>query len=318
MAAAAPGTDDIRPALPLDQVTDLQQASDRPTSTALSAPAVLAREHLVPATQPVSAAVAKQAADHATALPLKPDPKLNGYSAEVVVHHDRGSVITEQYRQIRTQILARARNRRLQTHVITSSAPNEGKTITSMNLGFVFSELRNHKTLLIECDIRRPNFERLLDRKCEAGLLQLLRGQTSEVDAAIQHTVYDNLDFIAAGGREPVHSTELLSSPRMAQVLDRLKDRYDHIFIDTPPVVTVTDASILGAMCDATMLVVRLNKTPAELIDRAKRLLRAANCEIAGVILTHLDQEPLRYLYRYAYGYAYGYNSYSYSKPKKK
>ena len=85
----------------------------------------------------------------------------------------------------------------------------------------------------------------------------------------------------------------------MGQLIDRLRDRYDHIFIDTPPVITVTDACILGAMCDETLLVVRLNKTATEAVDRAKRLLRASNCEVSGVILTHMQYHIPRYLYRY-------------------
>ncbi len=228
---------------------------------------------------------------------------LNGYSADVVVHHDRGSIITEQYRAIRTQILARARNRRVQTHVITSSAPEEGKSVTTVNLGIAFSELRSQRTLLLEGDLRRPAFAKLFDRPTPNGLLQYLRGETDDIDSIVYPTVYDNLQFLPAGGKEFAHSTELLSSPRMHNLLDRLKDTYDHIFIDSPPVITVTDACILGANCDQTLLVIRLHKTPTEVVDRAKRLLRASNCEIAGVILTHMEMELSRYLYRYGYTY---------------
>jgi len=224
---------------------------------------------------------------------------LNGYSSQVVVHHDRGSIITEQYRAIRTQILARGRNRKLQVHCVTSSAPQEGKSVTCFNLGVVFSELRNQKTVIIEGDLRRPSFGKLLNRRVTPGLIQLLRGEVDDLDQVLHPTVYDNLQFIPAGDRDFTNSTELLSSPRMSQILDRLKDRYDHIFIDTPPVITVTDACILGALADETFLVVRLGKTPAEVVDRSKRLLRASNCEVTGVILTHMQYHIPQYLYRY-------------------
>ena len=242
-----------------------------------------------------------------TALPVIPPSKLNGYSAEVVVHHDRGSAVTEQYRAIRTQLLARARNRPMQLTVLTSSTPEEGKSVTTANLGIVFSELRNHKTLLIEGDLRRPSFSKLFDRECSPGMLQLLRGEVTNLDEAVHPTIYENLQFIPAGGRDSTHSTELLSSPRMHQLMDQLKDRYDHIFIDSPPVITVTDACILGAMADQVLLVVRLNKTPSGAVERAKRLLRASNCEVSGVILTHMKHYISRYLYKYSYGYGYGY-----------
>jgi len=254
-----------------------------------------------PVKAPPSDDSADDSADQAAAASGAPSDiaKLNGYALQVVVHHDRGSVVTEQYRAIRTQILARSRTRRLQTHVITSSTPEEGKSVTVLNLGVAFSELRNQRTLLIEGDLRRPAFEKLFDRKCDNGLMQLLRGDVDDYEQILHPTVYDNLQFIPSGGRDPNHSTELLSSPRMVQLLDRLKDRYDHIFFDSPPVVTVTDSCILGQMADGVMMVVRLNKTPSDVVDRAKRLLRASSCEISGVILTHMKHQMPRYLYRY-------------------
>ncbi len=227
----------------------------------------------------------------------------NGYSAEVIVHHDRGSIVTEQYRAIRTQVLARCKNRRLQVHVVTSAAPGEGKTISTLNLGMAFAEIRNQKTLLLEADLRRPTFAGYFGHEYKQGLTDYLHGSTDDIDSLIQPSVYDNLQFMPAGEGDPVKSTELLSSPRMVQLLDRLRDRYDFIFIDTPPVVTVTDPCILGAMADQTIMVVRLNKTASQVIDRAKRLLRASNCELAGVILTHLRPDLSRYAYRYTYGY---------------
>jgi len=252
-------------------------------------------------------AVDEGAADRSNAMAIElpngsQDPSLNGYATDVIVHHDRGSPITEQYRQIRTQILARGRNRKLQTHVITSSAPGEGKSVTSVNLGITFAELRNQKTLLIEGDLRRPSFKRILNRSATPGLVQLLRGEEENIENCLHETVYDNMQILPAGDHEHESSTQLLSSPRMLKVLEQCKDRYDHIFIDSPPVITVTDACILGAHCDETLLVVRMHKTQTDVVERAKRLLRASNCELAGVILTHLVNETLpRYLYRYQY-----------------
>lgn len=283
------------PALPVDDVQPVKEPQPR---TMLNAPVV--PDH------PFSAAAEKNRIEQApepgdeTAAP-EGRVGVNGYSTEIVSHHDRGSEITEQYRAIRTQILARARNRRLQTTIVTSAAPGEGKTVTTLNLGVTFSELRNKRTLLLECDLRRPTFARLLNRDPTPGLSQLLKGEIDDVELATHPTVYPNMFFVPSGGRESVNSTELLSSPRMAQMIDRLKDRFDHIFIDTPPVINVTDASIVGALSDQTILVVRLGKTPSDLVERAKRLLRAGNCEVAGVVLTHLVNPSPRYLYRYGY-----------------
>jgi capsular exopolysaccharide synthesis family protein len=297
-AAAPSSADDTTPALDLEgeQKAQSQLKPDDPQ------PGLESPRGVAAAASEKSRTDAEQASTDQDPQDL-PATSLNGYSSEVVTHHDRGSVITEQYRAIRTQILARGRNRQLQTTIITSAAPNEGKSVTTINLGITFSELRNKKTLLIEGDLRRPAFARLLKRDAVPGLLQVLRGEVESVDQAIHPTVYDNLQFIASGGHDAVNSTELLSSPQMVQLIDRLRDRYDYIFIDTPPVLNVTDSSILGAISDQTVLVVRLNKTPSDAVERAKRLLRASNCEVAGVVLTHQAHTLPRYLYRYRYAY---------------
>ncbi len=221
------------------------------------------------------------------------------FSNDIIVHNDRGSSVTEQYRAVRTQILARSRAKKLQVHSITSSAPNEGKSVSTINLGVVFAELKNKKILLVECDLRRPTFKKLFKTDPKPGLLQILRGDEQDYSKAIYDTPYPNLQFLPAGGYDYTTSTELLSSPNMTKFLDRMRSQYDHIFIDTPPVVTVTDACIVGAQSDETILVVRLNKTPTEVVDRAKRLLRAADCNVSGCILTHMKHHIPKYLYRY-------------------
>ncbi len=233
-----------------------------------------------------------------TVLQFNQDAKIT-IADDVIVHHDRGSTITEQYRAIRTQILARSRTKKLQVHSLTSSAPNEGKSVSTVNLGIVFAELKNKKILLVECDLRRPTFKKLFKADPKPGLLQILRGEETNYNKAIYPTPYPNLQFIPAGGYDYTTSTELLSSPNMTRFLDRMKSEYDHIFIDTPPVVTVTDACIVGAQSDETLLVVRLNKTQIEVVDRAKRLLRAADCNVSGCILTHMKHHIPKYLYRY-------------------
>ncbi len=255
------------------------------------------------------APVAPMAPDAPDALPIDPTgepivmptPHAVGghYVPQVVVHHDRGDIITEQYRAIRLQILARCRNRKLQTHVITSSAPDEGKTLTAVNLAMAFAELQNKRTLLIEGDLRRPSLHQVIGQQLTPGLLQLLRGEMDDVNAAIHDSPYDNVKILPAGDHGTTASTEMLSTHRWPEVLEQLKQQFDHILIDTPPVISVTDACIFGALADEVILVVRLNETPVEVVDRTKRLLRASNCEVAGVVLTHMKHHIPKYLYRY-------------------
>lgn len=265
--------------------TDAAEVSDDSSSGSDTVSRALKRSAAAPKLKPIRGADNKR----------KYQGSLNGYSKDVVAHHDRGSVITEQYRSIRTQILARGRTRKLQIHTISSSLPGEGKTITTINLGITFAELSDKNTLIIEADLRCPAFSKLLDRECKPGLLGYLEGKTDEIDDIIEPTVYDNFQFIGAGGMAADRSTQLLSSPRMHRLLDRLRDRYDHIFIDTPPVISVTDACILGAASDQVMLVVQLNRTTNDAVERAKRLLKAGHCEISGVILTHQTEHTEDY-----------------------
>ena len=179
---------DTKPALPIDEVRDQpDHLYDKPSDTS-------GERHEADLPQP---STTDPTGVNGADAPLAEDPgqdnshdaSLNGYSAKIVVHHDRGSAITEQYRAIRTQILARSRNRRLQTHVITSSLPGEGKSVTCANLGVSFSELRNQQTLLIEGDLRRPSFHSLFDRECTPGLklLQLLILGQPELRNTLKH-----------------------------------------------------------------------------------------------------------------------------------
>ena len=308
--------DDVSPALPIDQVkrayADTLGGDETSTSTPVETPSQSTSETFVEAASPPQEDQTSTVEDKPLVSAAAADPAQNGYAPEVVVHHDRGGAITEQYRAIRTQVLARGRNRPLKVHVITSSAPAEGKSVSTVNLGITFSELKNQRTLIMEGDLRRPSFYKLFHRDANPGLLQLLNGEASDINEAIHPTVYPNLDFMPAGGHDNVRSTELLTSPQMSRILEQLKEKYDHIFIDSPPVVSVTDAAILGAMADEVLLVVRLYKTPVEVVDRAKRLLRVNNCDVTGVILTHLKVHMPKYFYRYAYGSYYGYYGYGY------
>jgi len=217
----------------------------------------------------------------------------------VVAHTDRTSPVTEQYRQIRTQILARNKERKRQTHLLTSSAPQEGKSVTTVNLGVVFAELHDMRTLLIEADLRRPTFQRLFQCPFVTGLTHVLRGDIEDEREVIHPTIYENLHVLPAGEHDGEHAAELLASRAMVRLLDRLKDHYDHILIDSPPAISVTDACVLGALCDETILVVRLHRTPRDVVRQAKRQLETAGCTMAGSIVTHAQPDQLpRYVHQ--------------------
>lgn len=226
----------------------------------------------------------------------------------MVVLLSPGSIMAEEYRSIRTGILARWQQKRNLVHTITSATPQEGKTITSLNLGLSFSELRNRRTLVIESDLRLPQFGKLLDLKDGAGLVNVLRGE-ADIEDTIQRIDEIGLDVIPAGTRAQNDAVQLLSSNRMSQLLNQFRQRYDHVIVDTPPVVELADAGILGAQSDDVLLIVRMERTPRALVEQAIRTLESYNAPVAGMIATDQKRHLRRYYY-YRYGYRYQYSYY--------
>lgn len=231
------------------------------------------------------------------------------YDDRLVVATEPGKSAAEQYRAIRTGMLARWRQQRHLIHTITSATPQEGKTITSLNLGLSLAELRNRRTLVVEADLRLPQFDNLLSLDEGPGLVEVLEGQASYAEA-IQTTAGGVLHVIPAGRRASNRAIQLLSSGATASLFKALRRDYDHIIIDTPPVVELADAGILGSLSDDVLLIVRMNRTPRTLIDQAIRTLDSYNAPVAGLIATDHPRHRERY-YNYRYGYRYRYRDYA-------
>jgi succinoglycan biosynthesis transport protein ExoP len=214
----------------------------------------------------------------------------------------------EEYRAIRTGLLAKWEHRRHLIHTITSATPQEGKTITSLNLGLTFAELRNRRTIVIEGDLRLPQFKKLMNLDDCAGLVGVL-ADGAELSESIQR-VGENLDVLPAGRAISRDAVQLLSSQKMADLLKALRREYDHVIVDTPPVVELADAGILGALSDEVLLIARMNRTPKSLVDQAIRTLKGYNAPVSGLIATDQSQSRQRYYY-YRYGYRYQYRYYA-------
>jgi len=219
------------------------------------------------------------------------------------------SQLAEEYRAIRTTLLARWEHRRNLVHTITSATPQEGKTITSLNLGLILAELRNRKTIVLEADLRLPTFNKLLHLGESSGLVGYLRGEAS-LGEVIQELDSNPMDIITAGSRASNDAVQLLSNQRMTNLLNVLRTKYDHVIIDTPPVIELADAGILGSLSDEVMLIARISRTPKPLIEQALRTLRSYNAPVAGVIATDQERAKNRYHY-YRYGYRYRYRYYA-------
>lgn len=213
------------------------------------------------------------------------------------------SPVAEAYRTLRTNIQFSSFDEKVKTVVVTSSGPGEGKTTTSSNLASVMAQ-GGHKTILIDCDLRKPKVHKVFGISNQVGLSNLLIGET-EFEAAMHKTEVDNLYVLPAGIRPP-NPAELLASEKMKSFINSLKDKYEYIILDTPPVLMVTDAQILSQYSDGCLLVISSNEAQREAAMRAKELLTKVGAKILGVVLNKVDTSRRGYYYGYYYHAYYG------------
>lgn len=224
--------------------------------------------------------------------------------------------LAEAYRSLRTSILLSTAERPPRLLLVTSSQMGEGKTTTVVNLGITLAQLGS-RTLVIDSDMRKPRLAQLLQmKKSGVGLSTYLAGHSS-LDETVFSTEIPNLYAVPCGPIPP-NPAELVSSDRMRQLLEEVRKTFDYVLLDSPPVMHVADARILGAQTEAVVLIVQGGATPRELVDRAKLQLLQVNANVIGVALNNVDFSSAGYDYyyryyrsrRYSYGYGYGYGSY--------
>jgi len=220
------------------------------------------------------------------------------YSRLLVAHHDRGGQITEQYRSLRTSLLAKKPKGRL-CCLITSAEAGEGKTVTALNLALVLTERVDQRTLVVDCDLRKGTATTMLAARPAPGIAELLTGAV-KLEDAIQPTAYSNLFFIPSGQVHHREVGELMGRPELEEIVADLRRRFDYILFDTPPINRVSDAGMLGRAVGEAILVVRMYKTHRESVEKGIGLLHAADVKISGIVLTNQKYFIPDYLYRYS------------------
>jgi len=240
--------------------------------------------------------------------PRRPRLRTNGYARELVAYCDRGGRLAEEYRALRTNLLARYDDNRF-CMLVTSAEAAEGKTVTCLNLAFVLAELPDRRTIIIDCDLQKGNMNTLLDMPPTPGLADVLRGEAAAEDA-IHETACENLFVMPSGEVEQEEVGELLSRPELEELIQALRREYDYVLLDTPPIrvagakrqhgrsISYSTAGILGRTAKDAVLVVRMNKTRRESIDAAIRQLQSANVRPVGLVLTHQRHVIPEFLYR--------------------
>lgn len=200
---------------------------------------------------------------------------------------DPRSPVSESYRTLRTNLSFSSLDKPLRTLVITSAAPDEGKSTTIANLAVTIAQ-GGKRTILVDCDLRRPSLHTIFGKSAEPGLTNMLLDENS--DPPLQKTEVENLHLLASGAKPP-NPADLLGSNKLDMVIARLMEEADIILFDAPPVIAVTDAAILGSKVDGVLLVVRAGKTRRDHAERAKQMLEKANVNIVGVTLTNAPKD---------------------------
>jgi succinoglycan biosynthesis transport protein ExoP len=199
------------------------------------------------------------------------------------------SAHADQYRALRDGLLALSPAQPMKVFVITSAVAHEGRTVTALNLACTLAEDTTKRVVVVDADLRKPALHKLLGIDNQRGLADYLAGGTM-LEMVIQRSRLSNL-WAMPSGRVPPNPTELLGGKRMDDVLARLRRDYDYVVIDTPPVVSTGDAAAVAPRADATLLVVRMERTPREAARHAIELLKKARVTVAGTILTGTGAE---------------------------
>ncbi len=194
---------------------------------------------------------------------------------------DPRSPASEAYRTLRTNLSFYSLDDPIRSLVITSPAADEGKNTLAANLAVTMAQ-SGRRTLLVDCDLRRPSLHTLFDCQSEPGLTNQILGEIKEIP--LQETGVDNLWLLASGPRPP-NPADMLGTKRLDEVITALVDQYDIVLFDAPPVTAVTDAAILGVRTDGVLLVISAGKTRRDQAERAKELLEKANVRIIGAAL---------------------------------
>jgi capsular exopolysaccharide synthesis family protein len=233
---------------------------------------------------------------------------LNNTGHQLVFIHDPESLATEAFRTLRTRIQYALDDSKVKTMMITSTAPQEGKSTISSNLSVSFAK-SNIRTLLIDGDIRAPSIQTIFGIKGARGLAEYLSDNFS-IDECTRKSVIRCLDIMVAG-KIPPDPSELLSSPKMNDLIKKVRDQYDVVIVDTPPIMTVSDAEVISNYVDLSILVVSANKTELDWMRESIELLKKGSSNFYGVLLNKFDSKSSYHSY-------YKYYNKDYKKIKRK
>lgn len=206
---------------------------------------------------------------------------------DLVTLRDPRSPAAEAFRTLRTSLQFSAVDKPIRTLVVTSSAPEEGKSVTLANLAVTMAQ-GGHRTILVDADLRKPAQHIIWKLPNDRGLSTLVQEQNG--DPPLQDVGVPNLSVLTSGPLPPVPA-DLIGSKRMEDVIDSLRGRADYVLFDAPPVLVVTDTALLAQKLDGLLLIVRAGATRRDHAQKAKDVLSRLRVRIVGVALTNAPRE---------------------------
>ncbi len=244
-------------------------------------------------------------------IPLIRDDQIIAAGAAGLLSHQKPrSALAESYKATRTNLEFLRRSRQARVLLVASGLPGDGKTTTASNLAITLANA-GRRVLLIDGDLRKPSLHRLFGVAHEGGLSDALVSRGS-VDRLVRPTLVNSLDLLTAG-HDVANPAELLASERLGEILKELGSLYDMVLIDSSPLLHVTDASIISAVADGIILVVKLTSTRRHDLDVMSEMLKTLGVPVFGMVVNGVTRQELGYGHGYGYGYgAYGHGGYGY------
>ena len=219
---------------------------------------------------------------------------------KIITHVNPKSPVAEAYRILRTNLNFVAVDKPFKSVMVTSAGPAEGKSTTMANLGVAMAQA-GVKTLVVDCDMRRPRQHKIFELPNTKGFTNLLADRGIALEEVIRDTAVPGLKVITSGPIPP-NPSELLASKQVKSVIEELESRFQLVLFDSPPVVAVADAAILASQVDGVLVVIRAHQTKQNLAESAKNLLDKASANIIGIVLNGIPMSGEDYYYYYYYG----------------
>lgn len=209
------------------------------------------------------------------------------------------SPISEAYRTLRTNITFSSVDEEIKVIMVTSSGAGEGKSTTVANIAATYAQ-NDQKVVLLELDLRKPTVHKTFNLSNRIGITNVLTKQV-ELESTIQETSVPNLHVITSGPTPP-NPSELVGSKSLYNIIQQLKELFDFVIIDTPPVLAITDSQLIASHCDGVILVADSGKVKRSALLHAKERLQVVNAKILGVVINNAKRKKDDNYYYYYYG----------------